>query len=236
VPRLRKVPCRDKFYFSRAHRGLRNAVIAMQYAFSFPAGFDMTQIRRRVAERGAAFDNLPGLVQKAFLIREQSGRHSEGVNEYAPFYVWHDGSAMLDFLAGDKFRAVTQAFGWVSVRSWNPLAYGVADLRGRGATGAPQYATLETVPVPADTDLGTLRETEVTNHRRATAESGVHSRVVALDASRWELVRFTLWQQSAAAENGIDLSGPGIRGYEVLHLSAPGANAADAGAGEPRQT
>ena len=203
----------------------------MQYVFTFPSGFDMTQIRRRVAERGAAFDSLPGLVQKAFLIREQESPHGDGRNEYAPFYVWRDGHAMLDFLTGDKFRAVTEAFGRVSVQSWNTLAHGVADTQGRGPTSAPGFATLETASVPADTDLGRLRAAEVADHSHALGLLGVHSRVVALDASRWELVRFTLWKGAEAAESGIDLSLPGMRACEVLHLSTPGADAADAGLG-----
>jgi len=46
---------------------------------------------------------------------------------------------------------------------------------------------------------------------------GVHSTAVVVATSRWELVRFTLWEQAADPADGIR--------YQVLHLSRPGLDA-----------
>jgi Domain of unknown function (DUF4865) len=62
-------------------------MIAKQYSIALPSDPDMGIIRRRVDERGPAYDTFPGLHFKAFRIRER-GRFGSIANEYAPFYVF----------------------------------------------------------------------------------------------------------------------------------------------------
>ena len=46
-------------------------MIVKQYAVTLPADYDMQIIRRRVATKGPAFDDFPGLGVKVFMIREK---------------------------------------------------------------------------------------------------------------------------------------------------------------------
>jgi hypothetical protein len=121
---------------------------------------------------------------------------------------------MLDFLTGDKFRAVTQAFGWPKVQFWTPLAFDFGRVRDINQTSVmPRAATRELLNVAASADLADLRSHEIQAHERALATPGLYSRVVALNPDRWQLVRFTLWSAMPAAPVG-DC-------FEVLHLSQP---------------
>src|ERR1700694_879946 len=97
-----------RVYTGRFRTG-RAIMLTLQYPLTLPADYDMSIIRRRIATRHAPFDRMAGLGCKAFLIRERStGAH---VNEYAPFYVWTQLSAVRDFLLGAGFDGVVQSFG-----------------------------------------------------------------------------------------------------------------------------
>jgi hypothetical protein len=188
-------------------------MIAMQYSIELPADYDMGIIRRRVAERGAAFDKLPGLRFKAFLIRERS-RGQVG-NEYAPFYVWSGVDALWDFVAGNGFKAIVDSFGWKPIRTWLPLA--VTTRHGLGL-GEVKSATHEQVCISPGTDLMALRQREIAENTAALEnEHLIGVRVVAVDTEHWRLVRFVLWlcDQSRVPANSAREC------FEVLRLSAP---------------
>ncbi len=185
-------------------------MLTMQYSYALAPNYDMGRIHRRVAERGRLFDGYPGLVQKAFLIAKR-GKEGASGNFYAPFYVWKSAAAMLDFLASDKFAAVTGAFGWPAVRSWQGITFGQVTSIQDGSI-VPRAASRELITVPAHTDLAALRTAEAEKHQAILATLGVYSNAVGLDAATWQLVRFTLWSELPAARPAGDL-------FEVLHLS-----------------
>lgn len=182
---------------------------AMQYELTLPADYDMGVIRRRVASRGHLLDDWPGLGLKAYLMRER-GVHGSPVNQYAPFYLWNTGAGMNAFLWGGPFQGIVDDFGRPSVRQWSGLAY-----EEGGAVGSPaRVAVLRRQQVPdegllTDVMADAARETE-----RLAREDGAVLSASAVDASRWELIHFSLWENDTPKADG-DV-------YEVLHLSAPG--------------
>lgn len=186
-------------------------MLAMQYSISLPADYDMDSIRDRVAKRGPMYDTLEHLGFKAFLITEK-GKDGNKENSYAPFYIWQAEQGMLDFLSGDKFRGLTEFFGWPPVRVWTVVEVGAGNSAQR-----PTFATRELVPLAPHLDLYKLRSTELAAQQEALQSRRIHARVVALDPSTWTLVRFTLW------DTPVDLAHPSsiVLSYRVLHLSAP---------------
>jgi hypothetical protein len=182
---------------------------SMQYTFTFPEEFDMNAIRQRVAEKGRAFDALPELAIKAFLITDRSG--GADANRYAPFYIWQSKQGLQDFLFGDRFGAVSAAFGRPAVAITQLLNFDIAD-----RSAAPAFATQETISL-AKRDLLTLRATETERHVNALATPGLFARAVAVDTERWNLHRFSFWTKQ---ESFAQLGEKALL-YQVLHLSAP---------------
>ncbi|MFJ8309972.1 MULTISPECIES: DUF4865 family protein [unclassified Streptomyces] len=176
---------------------------AMQYETVLPADYDMEIIRKRVATKGPLLDDFPGLGLKAYLIRERDA--GSPVNSYAPFYLWATPEGMNSFLWGPGFQGVVNDFGRPRVRHWMGLSYA----EGPASGAAPAAATLLRVPVPEGVEPARFVAAEVAKE----VEPGVVASAVAIDPSRWELVRFTLWEQEPQAD--------GDR-YQVLHLSQPG--------------
>lgn len=93
-------------------------MLAMQYRFTLPADYDMAIVRRRIADFGHRLDACPQLIVKAYLYAQRSEGSAE--NLYAPFYLWNSSAGMNDFLAGEGFRGLSQAFGWPRVNHWLP--------------------------------------------------------------------------------------------------------------------
>ncbi len=186
-------------------------MLAMQYSISLPADYEMDSIRDRVAERGSTYDTLEHLGFKAFLITEK-WKNGNKENSYAPFYVWQAEQGMLDFLCGDKFKGLTESFGWPIVKVWT-----VIDVGAGRSSQLPTYATRELVHLAPHSDLDAFRSTELAAQQETLQSPHIHARVVALDPSTWTLVRFTLWDMP------VDLlhSSSNVLGYQVLHLSAP---------------
>ncbi|WP_342743470.1 MULTISPECIES: DUF4865 family protein [Amycolatopsis] len=171
-------------------------VYAMQYELPLPADYDMAIIRRRVATRGFRTDDFAGLGLKAYLIRERAA--GSPVNQYAPFYLWHDIGAMSRFLVGGGgFQGIVDDFGRPPVRHWTGIAF------ERGPGDAARTATRDVTAMPEDLDAA------IADLRELTAHDHVHSAALAFDPAHWQLVRFVLWADEA----------PGR--YEVLHLSTP---------------
>jgi hypothetical protein len=181
---------------------------AMQYAITLPADYDMQIIRQRVATRGHLLDDRAGLALKAYCIQER-GTAGANVNQYAPFYLWHDTEALMGFLLGDGFRGVCDSFGCPVVQHWITAA--VAEGPGRADT--PAWATRISEIIPEDVDLRTIVPTAKRRVSERARHPELHTSAVALDPRRWELVQFDLWTE---IPQGI----PGTR-YQVLHLSTP---------------
>lgn len=186
-------------------------MIGMQYTFSLPDDYDMGSLRARIAERGPSFDRTDGLHQKAFLISEK-GTHGALENAYAPFYLWRYDDAMSEFLIGDQFRAVSQAFGRPEVKSWVPL-YSAS---GKAKYELPTFATEQIIDIPPEIDWKSLRAQQYTLHRQWAEHPDHQSGFIGLDANSWTLIRFALWTrpQENLADN--------VEGFEVVYLAAPG--------------
>lgn len=195
------------------------AMYAMQYEITLPADYDMEIIRTRVATGGKALDALPGLGLKAYAIRER-GNLGSPVNEYAPIYLWNDTGAMARFLVGGGgFQNIIRDFGRPVARHWT----GLACHAGPSRTPTPRYASRRLTPIATDPDpdatglgLATEIEQALDDLRQLARHEGVHTAALAIDPHHWQLARFVLWNEAAAAgDTQTDR-------YEVLHLSAPG--------------
>lgn len=182
----------------------------MEYRFTLPDDYNMDVVRARVVERSPFFDKLEGLYEKAFLISEKSTT-SESQNCYAPFYVWNDAESMKNFLLGEKFGAVTEAFGRPAVRSWLPIAFA----SGRAKLQKPRFATREITRLSTEVNLAKLRISESKLHRQWIERPDNQSAFIGIDPTSWEIVRLALWRD--LPEN-LDA---GVEVLQVLHLSAP---------------
>jgi heme-degrading monooxygenase HmoA len=182
-------------------------MIAMQYTIRLADDYGAQNIRARVQQRYAMFDNMPGLAHKSYLFSPED-------RLYAPFYIWADHDAARDFLIGDVFQNVSDTFSRPRVRTWNVICYDVFD-----PTLTPTLAVRESDAIAAESHLSELAETERAAHEKLRGQPGLHSHAVALDADRWELVRFSLWRDEAAGKN--QAHADAVQTYEVLHLSTP---------------
>lgn len=186
-------------------------MIGMQYVFTLPDDYDMRTIRNRVAERGHLFDKLEGLFEKAFLISEM-GMTGATENSYAPFYLWSHDEAISNFLASEKFRALSETFGRPTLRIWLPLYFST----GQAKLAKPAFATREIIDISPESDVKEMRRIEYRVHRQWAEHPANHSGFIGLDATSWQIVRFALW-------TGTPQSLPdGPQAFEVVHLSAPG--------------
>ncbi|MFJ6215623.1 DUF4865 family protein [Streptomyces sp. NPDC092296] len=182
---------------------------AMQYEITLPADYDMEIIRRRVADRGHLTDDFAGLGLKAYCVRER-GVDGSPVNQYAPCYLWVSTEGMNRFLWGRGFGGLRDDFGRPPVQHWTGLGF----RRGPAWGSLPRAATRNLTPVPADADPVAAVDLALAEAATRAGAAGVHSTAVAIDTRRWELMRFTLWQDAAPDD------AQGTR-YRVLHLSAP---------------
>ncbi len=189
---------------------------AMQYAITLPADYDMRIIRNRVKSKGHLLDDFAGLGLKAYGIRER-GVDGSPVNQYAPFYLWADAQAMSRFLLGDGFRGVVRDFGRPAVQHWQGLFH----RPGPAAGAAPRAFTRRTETLDEHADVAAVADRAVAAHEELATVDAVHTTALALDPRRWELVHFTLWADAAPRSAGDR--------YQVLHLSAPGADRLGAG-------
>ncbi len=186
-------------------------MIAMQYSFVLPADYDMAIIDRRIAEKGHFTDGLPGLVFKAYLkSRKAAAPGPDGENRYAPFYLWESAAGMNDFLSGPGFVALTQSFGWPSVKTWS-----VWEAQVSARIEHAGFASRELIPVRPYSRLDELRAEEVRQARETVQQQGALAAVAGFEPTSWSLVRFALWERqpppSALAEQR--------HIYEVGHIS-----------------
>ena len=178
--------------------------LAMQYAFTLPADYDMAIVERRIAEKGPALDGWPGLSAKAYLSARRDANQRE--NLYAPFYVWDDASAMSGFLTGRGFAGVSDAFGWPQVRVWIVWRAWLA----RDVEQA-QFATREIAPIAPYAPLDAL-EAQENEAADAAIDRGALAAVAGFEPTTWTRVRFRMWRDSPERRDGLAL-------YDVGHVS-----------------
>ncbi|MFC8716014.1 DUF4865 family protein [Kitasatospora sp. NPDC057198] len=190
-------------------------MLAKQYEINLPADYDLDVIRRRIEAGAPLLDDRPGLGFKAWLLRER-GVGGSPVNQYAPLYVWRsDGEAARFLVGGGGFENIVRDFGRPAVRQWTVLAHFSGP--ARAAVPAPSAATRRLTAVPVRQDPAALAahaEHEIEQLREESRRPGVHTAVLALDPSRWQLLRFTLWDAAPAEDPTAEL-------FAVPHLSAP---------------
>jgi GT2 family glycosyltransferase len=97
----------------------------------------MEIVRRRVATRGQHTDGFPGLGLRAYLIRDRTAGGSP-VNQYAPFYLWHDVSGMAGFSSEWRFAGHHRRLRPPAVRHWT----GIALERGPARDAPPRSTPL----------------------------------------------------------------------------------------------
>ncbi|MFC9806142.1 DUF4865 family protein [Streptomyces griseoaurantiacus] len=182
---------------------------AMQYEVTLPADYDMGIVRARVARLGHALDDWEGLGLKAYLVRER-GVDGSPVNQYAPFYLWHEARGMNAFLYGGPFQGLVDDFGRPSVRQWTGLWYEESAVVGAEA----RYAVRHRTPVPAGRALAEVAQEAMHEAGLLVTLDGAVCAAVAVDSRHWEVVRFSLWKHGTPETDG-DV-------YQVLRLSAPG--------------
>lgn len=185
-------------------------MLAMQYSIALPPGFDAQKIRERVDSRRQLFDQHAGLVHKSFL-------YNADEQLYAPFYLWEDAGQARDFLLDELFHGVIETFSRHRVRSWF-----VVSTQHGNRTFRPAYALRETDVIAPEERLDRYLQKEQEAQNIMLANPSLYMHVIAIDADRWEILRFSLWaDQSSAISNGSDST----VGYEVMHVSEPLASA-----------
>ena len=188
-------------------------MIAMHYRFALPADYDMEIVRRRIVEKGPLLDNFLHLRFKAYLWAERGGDSRE--NLYAPFYLWDNSLGLSDFVCGDGFAAVSQAFGWPQVKTWAVWSAALSD-----AASQARFATCEILPIAPHAALGEWRRRDSEAAQEAVASGGALAAVAAFEPTQWTRVRFRLWGEAPPA------GGEAGQIYRVGHLSRPGARGA----------
>ena len=181
-------------------------MLAMQYSIQLPDGYGDAQIRARVDQRSKLFDGHGGLVHKSFLYNNRE-------RLYAPFYVWKDVVEAQQILLDDLFKGVIEAFSRHRVRSWYVIhmAYGDRALK-------PAFCYREVDIIAPEERLDRFLAQEKEEQARLIKDPRLYMQVVGLDADRWEIVRYSLWQDKACARKpGSD----SFQEYEVLHVSEP---------------
>ncbi|WP_245549224.1 DUF4865 family protein [Noviherbaspirillum massiliense] len=155
----------------------------------------MSIIDRRIAEKGRFTDGLTGLVFKAYLsTRKAVAQGPESENRYAPFYLWESSAGMNDFLSGPGFVAVSQSFGWPSVKTWSVWHAEVSEFIANA-----RFASREVIPIRPHARLDELRGRETRYAREFVEQHGALAAVAGFEPTTWSIVRFQLWKETPPA-------------------------------------
>ena len=182
-------------------------MLAMQYTIKLPVGFEEAQVRERVSVRSRLFDGHDGLVHKSFLYNDED-------KLYAPFYVWKNVVEARDFLMDDLFKGVIEAFSRHRVRSWFvvQMAYGNREIK-------PHYALREIDVIAPEERLDKFVALEKAHQETLLTNPNLYLHVIAMDADRWEILRFSLWKDKASAEKPAT---DAFTAFDVLHVTEMG--------------
>ena len=180
-------------------------MLAMQYSIPLAPNLDTDYVRTRVAARRKLFDGHQGLLHKSFVYCPKE-------HVYAPFYLWKDLTEARHFLLDDLYQGVVESFGRHRVRSWLVVSAEFGD-----KSLNPTFARREFDAVPGTISLKTFSAEQKQQQQDYINEhKELYLSVVALDADRWEVMRFSLWaDESSAPESTSDC----LQTYDVLHVS-----------------
>lgn len=186
-------------------------MIAMQYSFALPADYDMTIIDRRIAEKGHLLDNFPNLKFKAYLSARSGDGSQSRENLYAPFYLWNHEDDLNDFLCGEGFVGLTQAFGWPVVKTWFVWQANLSPVVAQAT-----FATREMLVTAAHSPLGELRKRESEEVFHDVEERGALASISAFEPTSWTRLRFRLWAEPQPLTSGNE-----VQAYRIGHVSLP---------------
>lgn len=179
-------------------------MLAMQYSIQLPENYELERIHQRVSERSKLFDALPGLAHKSYLLDGQD-------MVYAPFYIWSDVEEAQKFLFDDLFTGVIKAFSRPRVRSWFTL------LKDYGNTAVkPAFCLKETDVIAPEEKLENIIASERKDHEAKLTNPALYFRCIAFDSDRWEIIRYSLWEDKKSAPKPVSDC---VQEYEVLHVS-----------------
>lgn len=191
-------------------------MIAMQYSFALPADYDMTNVERRIQEKGHALDEHPPLAFKAYLMaRKDDPVTGSKVNTYSPFYLWRGCDGLRDFVCSAGFAGLVNAFGWPAVLTWPAI---ICSEQG-GALSLARFASREIVSLPPFTDLEMLRREECEAARAAVQDAQAVLALSAFEPTTWTLVRLRMWRDANSLPHA-----DGVQSYNVQHVSNPAAD------------
>lgn len=180
-------------------------MLAMQYSIPLPNNLDADYVRERVNRRRVLFDGHQGLVHKSFVYCPKD-------HIYAPFYLWKDVSEAERFLMDDLYQGVIESFGRHRVRSWLVVGAVFGD-----KSHLPTFARREIDGVSPDASLKAIALQEKTHQQELRDQhSSLYMQVIAVDADRWEIMRFSLWSDRSACP---DTTSDCVQTYDVLHVS-----------------
>ncbi len=182
-------------------------MLAMQYTISLPADYDAERVRERVSVRSRLFDGHDGLAHKSFLYNAEE-------KLYAPFYVWKNVVEARDFLMDDLFKGVVEDFSRHRVRSWFVVQMGYGN-RALDAT----YGLRELDTIAAEERLDQFLTTEKEHQEALLSNPNLYMHVIAIDADRWEIMRFSLWKDKESAEKP---TSDAHLDFTVLHVTENG--------------
>lgn len=180
-------------------------MLAMQYSIPLPPNLGPDYVKERVSQRRVLFDGHKGLLHKSFVYCPKE-------HIYAPFYLWKDLGEAQHFLLDDLYQGVIESFGRHRVRSWLVVS---AEFGNQNT--APTFAQRELDAVPENVSLKQFSAQE----KAAQADymrdhQDLYLRVIALDADRWEVMRFSLWTDKHASPKS---QSDCLQTYDVLHVS-----------------
>ncbi len=89
---------------------------ALLYLWDLGDRFDAEALRRRAIERGPAFERLPGLVSKTFVLDEEGRR-------FGGFYIWRNPEDADRFLDSDLFASSVASMGAPRVQRFEIPAF-----------------------------------------------------------------------------------------------------------------
>jgi hypothetical protein len=151
------------------------------------------------------FDGHQGLVHKSFVYCPKD-------HIYAPFYLWKDVLEAERFLMDDLYQGVIESFGRHRVRSWLVVGAVFGD-----KVNVPTFARREIDAVSPDASLKKLAADERSHQQELLgAHPSLYMQVTAIDADRWEVMRFSLWH---ARTDCPDTESDCVQTYDVLHVS-----------------
>jgi Domain of unknown function (DUF4865) len=182
-------------------------MIIAHYGHRLPADYDIAIIRDRVKQRGSLFDDVPELYFKGFLLREH-GRYGAIANDYSSLYLWRTDQGFHDFLAGGRFKSVTDSFGRPQIQTRIAL-----DAR-KGAGREARFLYKDEQDIALDADLTTAFAAEIERNREIAKQPGVVAAAVGVDAQNWKLTRVLVSEREPSGAVGEEA-------YQVLYLARP---------------